>query len=152
MTTSFLVTPLTASDHVQWSELWKGYLDFYQASLPQTVWDRTWSRIKEQSGPVYGLGLRRSLGAPLIGITHYLFHPSAWSENDACYLQDLFVLPTERGNGAGRALIEAVKVKAQERNCFRLYWTTKQDNAQARLLYEKMAIFHGFIRYDMALT
>jgi len=29
-----------------------------------------------------------------------------------------------------------------------LYWLTKQDNARARILYDKVARFAGFIRYD----
>ena len=148
---TFLVSPLSALDHHEWSVLWKGYQDFYEADLPQPVWDKTWTSILNGAGPIYGLGLRRHADAPLIGITHFLFHASAWSLTEACYLQDLFVSPKDRGDGAGRVLIEAVKSIALERQCFRLYWTTKQDNAKARILYDKLAVFHGFIRYDMAL-
>jgi GNAT superfamily N-acetyltransferase len=68
-----------------------------------------------------------------------------------CYLQDLFVDASVRGRGAGRALIERVAAAARERDCLRLYWTTKEDNAAARLLYDRLARFNGFIRYDFAL-
>jgi hypothetical protein len=30
----------------------------------------------------------------------------------------------------------------------RLYWNTKQDNALARTLYDKVARFRGFITYE----
>jgi len=33
----------------------------------------------------------------------------------------------------------------------RLYWSTKVDNRTARLLYDRVAKFSGFIRYDYAL-
>jgi hypothetical protein len=33
----------------------------------------------------------------------------------------------------------------------RYYWQTKQDNARARALYDKLARFRGFIRYDYSL-
>jgi GNAT superfamily N-acetyltransferase len=51
-----------------------------------------------------------------------------------------------------RALIERVADVARERGCARLYWTTKQDNAVARVLYDKVARFSGFIRYDYSLV
>jgi GNAT superfamily N-acetyltransferase len=70
---------------------------------------------------------------------------------EVCYLQDLFVDPTSRGRGAGRKLIKAVAAIAGERGCLRLYWTTKEDNATARSLYDRIARFNGFIRYDYRL-
>jgi GNAT superfamily N-acetyltransferase len=66
-------------------------------------------------------------------------------------LQDLFVDPTARRGGVGQKLIEAVAAMARERDCLRLYWTTKEDNATARSLYNRIARFNGFIRYDYAL-
>ena len=34
----------------------------------------------------------------------------------------------------------------------RYYWQTKQDNARARALYDKVARFAGFIRYDYPMA
>jgi GNAT superfamily N-acetyltransferase len=101
--------------------------------------------------PTRGLGVR--LGgdtAPLVGITHYLFHAHAWMTRKVCYPQHLFVDPTARRYGIG-AKVEAVTDIARERGCLRLYWTTKEDNAVARSLYDRIAHFNGFIRYDYAL-
>jgi GNAT superfamily N-acetyltransferase len=104
-------------------------------------------------GPIFGFGARLGDGAaPLVGITHYLFHDHAWSPKPVCYLGDLFVVPRARGTGCGRALIQRVAQAARERDCLRLYWTTKKDNATARLLYDRLAKFNGFIRYDYALA
>jgi hypothetical protein len=50
-----------------------------------------------------------------------------------------------------RALIEAVADQAREKNATRLYWHTKEDNARARMLYDKLASFGGFIKYDYSL-
>ena len=147
-----VVTELRDADRQRWGELWRGYLDFYETSLPDSIYDLTWRRLMEAKS-IYGFGARRSgAAAPLVGITHYLFHDHAWSPKLVCYLQDLFVDASVRGAGAGRALIERVAQVARERDCLRLYWTTKQDNATARLLYDRMAKFNGFIRYDYALA
>ncbi len=106
-----------------------------------------------KSGPrratIYALGAR--VEGRLVSITHYLFHDHAWSPKQVCYLQDLYVDSNVRGGGIGKALIEAVAQIARERDCLRLYWTTKEDNARARRLYDYIAKFNGFIRYDYSL-
>jgi GNAT superfamily N-acetyltransferase len=145
-----VITPFRAADRVRWAELWRGYLDFYETSLAEAIYDHTWQRLMAP-GPIFGFGARLGADAPLVGITHYLFHDHAWSPKPVCYLGDLFVDASVRGTGAGRALIERVAQAARERDCMRLYWTTKEDNATARLLYDRIAKFNGFIRYDYAL-
>jgi GNAT superfamily N-acetyltransferase len=147
-----IVTPLAAQDRARWTELWHGYLDFYQTQLPPEIYDHTWRRLIARESSIRGLGARLGSGtAPLVGITHYLFHAHAWTPREVCYLQDLFVDSSVRGNGVGRRLIETVAGIARERGCLRLYWTTKEDNTTARFLYDRIAHFNGFIRYDYPL-
>ena len=147
-----VVTVLRETDRQRWGELWRGYLDFYETNLPEAIYNLTWQRLMEAKS-IYGFGARRGdAAATLVGITHYLFHDHAWSPRQVCYLQDLFVDASLRGAGVGRALIERVAQVARERDCLRLYWTTKEDNATARLLYDRLAKFNGFIRYDYALV
>jgi GNAT superfamily N-acetyltransferase len=147
-----VVTPLTAADCARWAELWRGYLDFYETRLPPEIYDHTWQRLTALESPIRGLGARLgSDTAPLVGITHYLFHAHAWTPREVCYLQDLFVDPATRRHGVGAKLIGAVAAIARERNCLRLYWTTREDNATARALYNRIARFNGFVRYDHAL-
>jgi GNAT superfamily N-acetyltransferase len=148
-----LVTELRPDDRDRWAELWRLYLEFYETTLPPENYEHTWARLLDPAAPIHGFGAR--LGhtqAPLVGITHYLFHPHAWSAKEVCYLGDLYVDPAARGGGIGRALIERVAAIARERDCLRLYWTTKEDNARARRLYDYIARFNGFIRYDYALS
>jgi GNAT superfamily N-acetyltransferase len=151
--TDVVVTALRPEDRDRWTVLWRAYLDFYETSLPAEIYQHTWRALLDPSGPICGFGARDgNASAPLAGIAHYLFHPHAWSAKEVCYLQDLFVDPALRGKGAGRALIEHVAAAARARNCLRLYWTTKEDNAAARQLYDQVAEFKGFIRYDYALA
>lgn len=148
-----VVTELRPTDRERWNALWRGYLDFYETRLPEAIYDLTWTRLMTPDGTIRGFGARLgAASAPLVGITHYLFHDHAWSPKPVCYLQDLFVDAGARGSGCGRALIERVAEVARERDCLRLYWTTKEDNATARLLYDRLAKFNGFIRYDYALS
>jgi GNAT superfamily N-acetyltransferase len=147
-----IVTTIRPQDRARWTELWRGYLDFYQTELPPEIYEHTWQRLIAEESPIRGLGAR--LGndtAPLVGITHYLFHAHAWMAREVCYLQYLFVDTSARRRGCGARLIEAVAAIARERGCARLYWTTKEDNATARSLYDRIARFNCFIRYDHAL-
>ena len=57
----------------------------------------------------------------------------------------------ERGQGIGRALIEAVYAHAKKAGSERVYWMTHESNAQARTLYDKIADRSGFIQYRKAL-
>ncbi len=141
------ITPLTEPDYEAWQRLSQGYNDFYETVWPDEVYRRVWRRLLAGQD-MHALGAR--LDGKLIGIAHYLFHVHVW-RGDVCYLQDLFVDETVRGKGAARALIEAVAAAARERGAARYYWQTKQDNARARALYDKVARFSGFIRYDFTL-
>jgi GNAT superfamily N-acetyltransferase len=144
-----VVTPLRPQDRERWFELWRSYLDFYETRLPSEIYEHTWQRLIAAEGPIRGLGARLGgTAAPLVGIAHYLFHAHAWTTQEVCYLQDLFVDRVVRRGGCGRKLIEAVAAVARDRGCYRLYWTTKEDNAIARSLYDRIARFNGFIRYD----
>jgi GNAT superfamily N-acetyltransferase len=141
------IGPLVPPDRTAWEKLARGYKDFYETELPDKDYDRAWSRLME-GRDIHGLGAR--LDGILVGIAHFYFHLNAWTD-DVCYLQDLFVDEAARGRGAARALIDAVADRARRRGAARFYWQTKQDNARARSLYDKLAEFRGFIRYDYPL-
>lgn len=83
----------------------------------------------------------------LTGIVHYMFHRSCWTEGPYCYLQDLFVTEDARGQGLGRALIEAVADAAKQHNASQVYWLTQHFNKQARHLYDQVADVTPFVKY-----
>ena len=141
------VGPLETGDRSAWEGLARGYKAFYRDWIPDEAYETTWRRLRHGS-ELYGLGAR--IDGRLIGIAHYFFHPTFWS-GEACYLQDLFVDEAVRGRGAARALIEAVAAAARDHGATRYYWHTQEDNTRARALYDKVARFSGFIRYQYPL-
>ena len=87
----------------------------------------------------------------MVGIVNCVLHPVTWSLLQTCYLEDLFVAPAARGQGAGRALIEAVRERGRAEGWYRVYWMTKVDNATARALYDKVAGKSDWVRYHIPL-
>ena len=144
------VRPLKAEDKSRWLELWNGYLTFYETSLSSEQTELTWNRLMDSDYGVFGLMAEKD-GA-MVGITHFMFRPSTWAPKDYCYLEDLFVDPTVRGGGAGRALINRVIEVAKEHGAGRVYWTTKESNAQARILYDSFIKVSEFVQYRFPLN
>jgi GNAT superfamily N-acetyltransferase len=141
------IRTFVAADRPHWEILARSYKLFYKTPLPDADYEKTWNRLL-YSDDVFGFGAE--LDGQLVGIAHYMFHTSAWSA-DTCYLQDLFVNEAARGQGVARALIERVAQAARERGTTRYYWLTHETNTTARLLYDKVGRYNGFIRYDYAL-
>ncbi len=135
---------LNALDEAEWRPLWHGYLDFYKSRLDDATTAATFRRLIEDER-FFAFVAERD-GA-LTGIVHCVVHPATWSTRDYCYLADLFVSPDERGKGTGRLLIEAVYGEARRRKFDRVYWLTHEKNREARLLYDKLASFDGFVQY-----
>lgn len=142
------IGPLHDGDRPRWTELWRAYLQFYRTELPDDIYEHTWRRLLA-GHDLHGLAARD--GVDIVGITHFLFHPSAWTLAPVCYLQDLFTDPARRNQGAARALITAVAARARAAGTTRMYWLTQSENATARALYDKIAKHTGFIRYEYAL-
>ena len=143
MTTIAAITP---ADRADWLRLWAGYLLFYEEALPQEVTDDVFTRLTADDG-LHGAIARDDDGAA-IGLVHWLLHPSTWSTTPYCYLEDLFVAPDTRGAGVGRALIAHVREQAAAVGAAKVYWLTRQDNATARGLYDRVARSTGFVHYE----
>jgi GNAT superfamily N-acetyltransferase len=144
---NLLVSPLSPEDRAGWEPLARSYKAFYKTEAADSEYERAWDRLLAQDG-VFGLGA--TVDGRLVGIAHYLFHTGTWTAK-ICYLQDLFVAPEARGQGVARALIDAVAAASRQAGATRYYWLTQEHNTVARMLYDKVARFNGFIRYEHPL-
>jgi GNAT superfamily N-acetyltransferase len=75
-------------------------------------------------------------GEQLAGYTCLYWHFSSVSAIETVLMNDLYVDEGSRGEGVGRALIEAAAEVARERGCGRLEWSTAPDNETAQRLYD----------------
>lgn len=141
------IAPLQSGDRSAWEHLARGYKAFYNTPTTDDEYARAWTRLLNEEG-IHGLGAY--LDGELRGLAHYLFHANTWASS-VCYLQDLYTDPSARGQGLGRALIEAVAAQARQRGAARYYWLTQAHNTTARALYDQLAHHGGFVRYDYPL-
>ncbi|MCI4662910.1 MAG: GNAT family N-acetyltransferase [Neomegalonema sp.] len=141
------IAPLTPDDRGSWQRLWSGYLAFYGATLPGSVFEVTWTRLLSGgAGEFRGLIARNEAGEA-VGIAHFLRHRHCWHEADTIYLQDLFVDEQARGQGVARALIAQIYAIADESGAANVYWLTQESNAAARRLYDQVGVKTEFIKY-----
>ena len=145
--TTVHIRPLRDTDRPAWEPLARGYRAFYRTETSDAEYQRAWERLLANDG-IRGLGAE--CDGRLVGIAHYLFHTSTWAPT-VCYLQDLFTEPAMRGRGVAGRLIAAVADAARAAGAARYYWLTQDHNTTARRLYDRVARFNGFIRYDHAL-
>lgn len=142
------IRPIAHDDRTAWGSLWMAYLDFYETAMTDAQVHRTFDRLCGAEGPLHGFVA--TIDGRVVGIVHCLFHPSTWTETDYCYLQDLYVSPDHRGGGIGRRLIEAVVTCARAYGANRVYWLTQDNNATARILYDRVARQTGLIQYRIS--
>ena len=147
MSRTVTIRPLEPADKPQWSALWKAYLEFYETSVAQEVYDTTFDRLCSPDHPEQNALLALVDGTP-VGLVHYIYHPHNWRIEKVCYLQDLYADPDVRGTGLGRKLIEAVYAAADEAGCPSVYWLTQDFNTTARQLYDRIGTLTPFIKYN----
>ena len=139
------VRSIVPGDRSRWDPLWAGYNAFYGRTLPAEITNTTWARFFDDSEPVHALVAERD--GEILGLAHYLFHRSTILIGPTCYMQDLFTAESARGQGAARALIEAVYERARAAGAGRVYWQTHETNVTAMRLYDKVAERSGFVVY-----
>jgi len=141
-----IIRPLVRADREQWEALWREYLDFYQSTLNQDVFERTFTRLSEENYEAM-FGYVAEHEGKLVGIANCINHDHGWSLEQVTYLQDLYVSPAARKMGVGQALIEAVYDYADRNNKANVYWTTQSANHTARKLYDRVGVLTDFIKY-----
>lgn len=147
--TPVLVRAAAAADFDAWLPLWHGYQRFYETDIPEATTRVTWGRFLAPEEPMHAA--LAEVDGRVVGLVHYIEHRSCWTTGNYMYLQDLFVDPAVRGGGLGRALIEHVYAEAAARGCSRVWWLTHETNAQAMLLYDRIASKSGFVQYRKVL-
>jgi ribosomal protein S18 acetylase RimI-like enzyme len=72
------------------------------------------------------------------GFAQLRYRSQIYSDAPAAYLEELYVVPDRRGDGLGRALLEAAIEAARSHGADAIDLGTSEDDAAARGLYESL--------------
>ncbi|WP_367135407.1 N-acetyltransferase family protein [Saccharothrix sp. HUAS TT1] len=74
----------------------------------------------------------------VVGTALWFLNFSTWRGTHGIYLEDLYVQPAHRGDGLGRALLQALARECVERGYARLEWWVLDWNAPAIGFYKSL--------------
>lgn len=77
-------------------------------------------------------------GGAAVGFALFFHNYSTWRGRRGIHLEDLWVTPTARRRGVGRALLARVAAIADERGCARLEWAVLDWNEPAIAFYRAL--------------
>ena len=81
-------------------------------------------------------------GEPPCALSLTRFRPGLWSPKLESYLAELYVVPDRRGQGIGRALMEATMAAARAEGADTMELGTGEADTAARGLYESLGFTH----------
>jgi GNAT superfamily N-acetyltransferase len=90
-------------------------------------------------GPAPALfGHVAELDGEVVGVALWFLNFSTWDGVHGIYLEDLFVRPSHRGAGLGRALLTALAQECVARGYSRLQWSVLDWNEPSIAFYRKL--------------
>ncbi|SDO51844.1 L-amino acid N-acyltransferase YncA [Cryobacterium flavum] len=145
---SVSIRAVKTSDSSQWAELYRGYRAFYELSPDDSIVERVWTWIHDDSNEVNAFVAIS--GDRLVGLAHYRRFSRPSTGSVGIYLDDLFTDSTARGAGVGRALLSELSALAEREGHSVVRWITAEDNTRARRLYDLTATSTKWVTYDLA--
>ena len=77
--------------------------------------------------------------------------PSPLRGKNIGFLDDLIVLPKNRGSNAARMLLDELKMIAKSEEWGVIRWITRDNNYRARSLYDQLAQKTDWNMYEMSI-
>jgi GNAT superfamily N-acetyltransferase len=131
------IAPIVAAEFEQLLPLIAAYQRFYEVEEIDEDRNRAFfRRFLTPSEDGLLLGARRDGG--LVGYVCLYWHFSSLDAVESVLMNDLFVNEGARGEGVGRALIEATAEVARGRGAALVEWATAPDNRTAQRLYDSI--------------
>jgi GNAT superfamily N-acetyltransferase len=132
-----MIRPATPADIPGILQLIRALADYEKLSH-QVVVDEAQLREHLFGPRPYAEVLLAEEGAQLVGHALFFHTYSSFLGQPSLYLEDLFVLPSHRGRGLGKALLARLARLAVERHCGRFEWMVLDWNTPAIQFYESL--------------
>jgi GNAT superfamily N-acetyltransferase len=135
MAESLRIEPVTADDYDELVPMIGDYQRFYEVEEVDEERNRSFfARFIAPSEDGMLLGAWHD--GELAGYACLYWHFTSLAAAESVLMNDLFVAESARGEGIGRALVEAAADVARERGARHLEWSTAPDNERAQRLYD----------------
>jgi GNAT superfamily N-acetyltransferase len=145
------IRPAVESDIPALLPLMRGYCEFYEADPPDSGLDEM-ARALIASEDGQGMLLVADQDGEAIGFAAVGWKWSSLRGARIAVLEDLFVAPEARGQGAADALIEACADRARENGAPVVSWLTAPDNHRAQTVYDRVGGKSAtFLEYELEL-
>jgi GNAT superfamily N-acetyltransferase len=153
--TSWRVRPVRTDEFDAWAGLFAGYAAFYRVESSPEHKRQIWGWIHDErcieALVAVPLAPDGSEAAEPAGLAHLRTWVRPLRGSVCGYLDDLYVDPSVRGQGAVSALFDEIRRLATERGWPVVRWTTAEDNYRARTVYDRVATRTTWITYDLTV-
>lgn len=143
------IVPLAERHRADWERLYAGYAEFYKVTQTPEMRAKVWGWIHDPAHEVNAVVAEDEAGRA-VGLAHYRAFARPLSASTGCFLDDLFVDPSQRGKRVADALLEHLRALAREKGWSTVRWITADDNYRGRGVYDRLAKRTWWITYDMA--
>lgn len=140
------IRKLNANDRAEWEALYRGYACFYNVPMDSTILDTVWSWIFGDDA--FYCAVAENDEGKLIGLAHYRAMASPLRGKKVGFLDDLFVAPECRGQGAVQALFDYLDEQSKIHGWPLIRWITADDNYRGRRVYDQVANKTGWVTYQ----
>ncbi|WP_224364077.1 GNAT family N-acetyltransferase [Hyalangium versicolor] len=132
-----MIRPATSSDIPAILRLIRALADYEKLSHQVVI---TEAQLREHlfGARPYAEVLLAEEAGQVVGYALYFHTYSTFLGRPSLYLEDLFVLPENRGQGHGKALLTRLAKVAVERGCGRFEWMVLDWNTPAIQFYESL--------------
>jgi GNAT superfamily N-acetyltransferase len=138
---SVIVRSLAATDAEQLLGLIDGLADYEKLPRPDPAARERLLADALSEPPRFHTLLADSDGQ-ITGYAIFFFTYSTFRARPSLYLEDIFVVPDQRGRGAGLALFRAVAAEAVRQGCSRMEWQVLAWNEPSIKFYERLGARH----------
>lgn len=143
-----IIRHVEKGDRPAWERLYRGYAEFYRVDTDDAKLQTLFGWLLDPNHVCEGLVAETEAG-DLLGLAHFRAMPSPLRGAEVGFLDDLFIDPTQRGSGAGEALLRKIDEIAAARGWAVVRWITRDNNYRARGLYDRLSVRSDWITYEM---
>ena len=131
------IRPATRADAPTIATLVRELADYEKLLHEAKATPEDFLRELDSANPVIHVLIAEWQGEPA-GFALYFFNFSTFVGRPGLYLEDLFVRPSHRKHGIGRALLRELARIAEKRGCGRMEWAVLDWNEPALRFYKSL--------------